>query len=119
MLDFDINQVTLQGEGSITIPALNHEYRASVDNLAVTVYQPHSDRVAATAELDLDEQAVHMMLGREPWDLRVLMTPTPRLVLLGPEGQSGQMTQEEAIEFMAALPMVGLLPIWPGASVEP
>lgn len=108
LLDFDLGQLAINGEGEVLIPALGHQYRASLDNLTGTLYQPYSTEIAATARLDIDAQAVRMQLGDEPWSLRVLTTPTPRVLLLGPEGQFAEATQEDLVDFLSALPFAEL-----------
>lgn len=109
LLDFDFSAMSLSASGVIEIDELGHQYRAGIENMTATVYQPFSEEVAASATLDLDNQAVHMVLGDEPWDLRVLTTPTPRLVLLGPDGQFGEATQEDVYAFLELLPLGDLL----------
>ncbi|MFZ5723276.1 MAG: hypothetical protein ACOY33_06405 [Pseudomonadota bacterium] len=111
LLDFDFSQLALHGEGTIVIPELGHEYRATLENLTATIYQPYSEEVALTAMLDIDNQRVHFELGAdaEPWDLRVLTTPTPRLALIGPDGQYGEVSQEDLYAFLDTLPLGELL----------
>ena len=109
LLNFDLSQLSIHGTGVIEIPAINHEYRAALDNFTATVYQPHSNDVAMTATLDLNSQAVHLVLGDEPWELKLLMTPTPRVVMLGPDGQFAEATQEDFYAFLDTLPIGGLL----------
>lgn len=114
LLEFDINQLALHGEGEILIPDLGHQYRARLDNLTATIYQPYSDEVAATATLDIEGQGVDLRLGTEPWRISVLTTPTPRLVLLGPSGEFAEATQEDFFQLLDLLPVgdlfAGLLP---------
>lgn len=109
LFDFDFSTMSLTASGVIEIDELGHQYRAGIENMTATVYQPFSEEVAATATLDLDNQAVHMMLGDEPWHLRVLTTPTPRFVLLGPDGQYGEASQEDLAMFLDLLPLGDLL----------
>lgn len=114
LFDFDFSQLALHGAGRITIAGLGHEYRATLENLTATVYQPHSEGnedIAFTATLDLEHQKVHFGVGpeAEPWDLRVLTTPTPRLVLIGPAGEYGEVAQEDVYAFLGSLPLGDLL----------
>ncbi|MFZ5756723.1 MAG: hypothetical protein ACOY3X_07455 [Pseudomonadota bacterium] len=114
LLDFDFSQVGVYAAGTVDIKAAgilsrDHQYRAALEDLTITVFQPHSEEVAATAELDFDHQAVHMTLGGEPWDLRVMTTPTPRLLLLGPDGQYATVSQEDVFAFLDTLPLGDLL----------
>lgn len=108
LLDFDLGQLAISGEGEVLIPAIGHQYRARLDNLTGMLYQPHSTEVAATARLDIDAQALKLRLGEEPWSLRVLTTPTPRVLLLGPQGQFAEATQEDFVDFLSALPFAEL-----------
>lgn len=103
LLDFDFSQLSATGEGVITIPDLGHEYRASLDDLTVTVYQPHSTDVAMTATLDPDALAVHYMIGDEPWEQRILTTPELRTTLMGPDGQFWELTQTDVMNFLAPI----------------
>lgn len=114
LLDFDFSQVSLYASGVIDIEAggilsRDHQYRAALEDLTITVFQPHSEEVAATAELDFEHQAVHMNLGGDPWDLRLMTTPTPRLLLLGPDGQYATVSQEDVFAFLDTLPLGDLL----------
>ncbi len=111
LLDFDFDQLHASGDARITIAALNHDYHATLNDLLVTLYQPNSNRVAATAELRPAQQKIHFELGahQEPWDLRVMTTPTPRLVLLGPSGQYAEMTQEDVYALLDTLQLPATL----------
>lgn len=118
LLAFDqFDQMHATGEAQVTIPGLTgvnaagHDYRATLNDTVVTVYQPFSNEVAFTAELMVDRQKVHFRLGadQEPWDLRVMTTPTPRLALLGPAGQYADMTQEDVYSLLDTLQLRDLL----------
>lgn len=111
LVDFDFSQMSASGNALITIAALDHEYRARLDDLLVTVFQPRSNAVALTAELRPSQQKIHFVLGaaQEPWDLRVLTTPTPRLALIGPDGQYAEATQEDVYTLLDTLQIRDLL----------
>lgn len=111
LVDFDFSQMHASGNALVTIAALGHEYRATLDDLLVTVFQPRSNEVALTAELRPSQQKVHFVLGaaREPWDLRVMTTPTPRLALIGPDGQYAEATQEDVYALLDSLQIRDLL----------
>lgn len=111
LLAFDFSQLSAAGDATLTIAALNHEYRANLADTLLTVYQPFSTDVAFTAELMVDQQKVHFLLGadQEPWDLRVMTTPTPRLALIGPAGQYADMTQEDVYALLDSMQLRDLL----------
>lgn len=109
LLDFDVEQLQLQGIGSVHVAETGNTYNASLDNLTVTVYQPNStSAVAMTAMLDLQGQAVQMLIGEERWVLRALTTPTPRLVLVGESGEFMELSDAELISFIDTLPLGSL-----------
>jgi hypothetical protein len=98
---FDFSELSATGEGVITIPDLGHEYRASLDDLTVTVYQPHSTDVAMTATVDPQNLAIHYMLGDEPWEQKLLLEPQLRTTLMGPDGQFAELTQQDVLDFLS------------------
>lgn len=108
LLDFDWSLLAIQGEGTIEIPELEHQYRARLDNLTGTLYQPWSDQAAATATLDLDQPGIDLVLGGEPWAVTLVTTPTPRVLLLGPQGQFAEASQEDLYSLLQALPLADL-----------
>lgn len=111
LLAFDFGQLSAAGDATLTIADLGHEYRANLADTLLTVYQPFSTEVAFTAELMVDQQKVHFLLGadQEPWDLRVMTTPTPRLALIGPAGQYADMTQEDVYALLDSMQLRDLL----------
>lgn len=111
LLSFDFGQLSAAGDATLTIADLGHEYRANLADTLLTVYQPFSNDVAFTAELMVEQQKVHFLLGadQEPWDLRVMTTPTPRLALIGPAGQYADMTQEDVYALLDSMQLRDLL----------
>lgn len=111
LLAFDFSQLSAAGDATLTIADLGHEYRANLADTLLTVYQPFSNDVAFTAELMMAQQKVHFLLGtdQEPWDLRVMTTPTPRLALIGPAGQYADMTQEDVYALLDSMQLRDLL----------
>lgn len=120
LLSFDFDQLKVSGNALLTIAELGHQYRAELEtidvvddtnSLLLTVFQPASNDVAFTAELRPSQQKVHFLLGadQEPWDLRLMTTPTPRVALLGPDGQYAEVTQEDAYALLDMLQVRNIL----------
>lgn len=114
---YDFSQMDLHAEGEVDFPSLpsvagarGQKYRATIDNLTATIFQPYSNEVAVVVTLDIDRQYARLALANgEQWDLRPMMTPTPRLMLLGPQGQFMEVSQEDFYAFLDSLPF-NLLP---------
>jgi len=101
LFEFDFSQLSASGEALVTIPALGHEYRAELDDLTVTVFQPFSTDVAMTATADPQNLAIHYMLGDEPWEQRLLLEPQLRTTLIGPDGQFAELTAQDVLDFLS------------------
>jgi len=114
LFDFDFSQMAIRGTGVIDIPGMPsgraHQYRAALDNTTLTIFQPHSTDVAMSINLDVEHQVAHMLIGHEPWDMRVMMTPTPRLMMLGPQGQFAEVSQEDIFSFLGSLNLFPAVP---------